>query len=603
MSEKTFIGASVPRAHGGGSPSRGINVGTAQGSGGRRHTPGSLSNYRRTQGAMAGLGGGNITAKSKTSFAETVSCKKEDIYKKLEELAVEIRCYVGQSGNLKTNIRDASFAALDRLAIKLRKRNEEGIEQWNEWVNRATSEIITCKGFKTELKRNIIDAQNEGRRVLKKYEDTRVKSAKDQRANTSPSPSRMAESGKNEKAAKNDNGKIPVSTEKQAHAKEGGDLSGGYETLDPAENSEIKEVSFGENTPTEKDIRLTRREVTVEEIPTYNTPATSMARTYLQQREKLAEKLQNTVGEELKALEGTQREGGIINCQPGTNLNKSENSTRPDHKRKEKTRSREDGRRSRIQRTNAINVNERVIKIKCEGENNFETLLKRIKTSNELSCEGIHRIRKSRGGDILMDIVDSQTAQKIAGKVRELEGVGDNVMIMGDTRRLVLKKVDPSLTEEQIKLEVEKEVGEAVRIVFMTRGIGETHTVCVELPSVLVGDLKNKEYMYIGWSRCQVTQFRENRKCYRCGRNGHVVLECKERDKCCYKCWGQDHLAKNCQNGRRRERRPAEEETESPAQSERVEMEKARQKTGNWAENILSQYDEIYGREARHGRG
>ncbi|XP_076301796.1 uncharacterized protein LOC143219874 [Lasioglossum baleicum] len=169
---------------------------------------------------------------------------------------------------------------------------------------------------------------------------------------------------------------------------------------------------------------------------------------------------------------------------------------------------------------------------------------------------GIETVRKSRGGDLLIELRKDTKSSDFEKIVKD--SLGDSQQ----TRRLVnrvtyeIKDIDPTLEKEELreelaaKLQIEKE---EVEIRSKRFGFGGTSTIIVALPAAIGEKLLEDKKIRIGYTSCRVKIATNVIRCFKCHDFGHVTYTCPEKNSTnhCRRCGSEGHSINECQNERK----------------------------------------------------
>jgi len=194
--------------------------------------------------------------------------------------------------------------------------------------------------------------------------------------------------------------------------------------------------------------------------------------------------------------------------------------------------------------------------IKPAAGHTYEETLLNIKKNVMLEDSGakVHRIRKTQGGSVLIELESIEDSGKLQEAVQAVTGPESNVRDMIPMLKLEIRDLDGVTNEREIREAVAKEIGiergdllPPVSI-FKTKGTTSQMAV-VELLEVDALRLAKKGRIQIGWASNRVRLRANARRCFRCLGYGHNQYVCKgpDRRKACLKCGVDGHKRSECQ--------------------------------------------------------
>jgi hypothetical protein len=168
----------------------------------------------------------------------------------------------------------------------------------------------------------------------------------------------------------------------------------------------------------------------------------------------------------------------------------------------------------------------------------------------------IVRMRKKGANEVIIDANSTSEAKRI---------VEDNDIIKCGLTASIIPKTSPKLIIRNIPRTMdEKEVTGAIynqnsigippeefktqlRIAFKTgRRDGDTYNLVIEVNPTLRKQLLDKESIYLGWSRCSITDFINVTRCYKCQSFGHIAKYCRSNEIICGHCAKAGHDTSLC---------------------------------------------------------
>lgn len=191
--------------------------------------------------------------------------------------------------------------------------------------------------------------------------------------------------------------------------------------------------------------------------------------------------------------------------------------------------------------------------LKTEGPK-YSEVLKTMRGDDQLKGLGadVRSIRRSRTGDMILELKKDATMKGSAYKVLAEKVLGDSVQIRALTPEMTLqlKNLD-EITEAGEVARAFKEQSEVVvttEAVRLRKGPAGTQVATIRLPLVDgIAALKVAK-LKVGWSVCPLSVFQQPDVCFRCFERGHKSWNCKgpDRSQLCRRCGEVGHKAKDC---------------------------------------------------------
>ncbi|CAD6243301.1 GSCOCG00013029001-RA-CDS, partial [Cotesia congregata] len=173
---------------------------------------------------------------------------------------------------------------------------------------------------------------------------------------------------------------------------------------------------------------------------------------------------------------------------------------------------------------------------------------------NEQVCNTVDKIRKTRDGDMLIEL-----SRKSTDKGQALQKTIQSILKViskSPQEQLEIRDIDDTTTKDDIRAALQEVAGDsfeipegAIKIRPAYRG---TQTALVTLPITTAQTvLGERGKIKIGWSNCRVRVVKRPQACFKCWHYGHVAAQCRsgiDRSKLCIKCGQTDHIAAKCPN-------------------------------------------------------
>lgn len=214
--------------------------------------------------------------------------------------------------------------------------------------------------------------------------------------------------------------------------------------------------------------------------------------------------------------------------------------------RKKKEEAKERAKRDKIPKSEAIVV-------KATENKTYADLFKQLKKQAGGRMDGIQTVRKSRGGDLIIEMERNVNGVGLENVVRETLGEGHKVRRMTPKIAYEVRDVDPTLEKEEVVAEIARELkietGE-IEVKTVRFGYGGTKIVIINLPSKITEDIEGVEKIRVGFTKCRIRRTQNLIRCFRCHDFGHMSYTCKlelQGREICRRCGGWDHQINGCQ--------------------------------------------------------
>lgn len=196
--------------------------------------------------------------------------------------------------------------------------------------------------------------------------------------------------------------------------------------------------------------------------------------------------------------------------------------------------------------------NEAVI-IKASENRTYADLFKQIKDKAGNRIEGIQTIRKSRGGDLVIEMEKGQEGGKLEQTVKEVLGEEHRIKRVAPRIFYEIRDVDPTLEREEIRSEIAREMkieASEVEIKTVRFSYGGTKIVIMTIPTSMLEKIGEENKIRIGYTTCRIKRTQNLVRCYRCHDFGHLSYNCKaelQGKELCRRCGKIGHQINGCE--------------------------------------------------------
>lgn len=193
------------------------------------------------------------------------------------------------------------------------------------------------------------------------------------------------------------------------------------------------------------------------------------------------------------------------------------------------------------------------IMVKTPGGKTFADLFKELKDGAGEKLKGIETIRRSRGGDLIIELEKRTDPMEFEKTVKETLGDTHSVRKLRPRVTFEIKGIDPTLTSEDIKSEIAREFGDTsgteVEIKTTRFGYGGTKNAIVVLTAEGAAVMDKERRIKIGLTYCKCGRAPDVVRCFRCHDFGHRSYECTTRNSVadiCRRCGAAGHRIDGC---------------------------------------------------------
>lgn len=190
--------------------------------------------------------------------------------------------------------------------------------------------------------------------------------------------------------------------------------------------------------------------------------------------------------------------------------------------------------------------------IKTTEKRSFADLFKQLKANPGENMNGIHTVRKSRGGDIVIEMEKGKNAGLLEKFAKET--LGEECLIRRMAPKVIyeIKDLDPTIEKEELQEELAHRLQrqkEEIQIKTIRYGYGGTKTAIVSVSSEVLEILGQENKLRIGFTNCRVKRTQNILRCFKCHAFGHLSYNCTldlKGKELCRRCGGLGHQINGC---------------------------------------------------------
>ena len=195
--------------------------------------------------------------------------------------------------------------------------------------------------------------------------------------------------------------------------------------------------------------------------------------------------------------------------------------------------------------------------IKATGDNKmfYADMLKELKTKGSSDDVGskVGKIRKTRDGNLLIELRKDSKLGEVSGAIRQ--SVWNQMLVrpMVLTVTIVLRDLEETTTEEEIRKAFIAALVEAtpdqVEVKALRAGPRGTKVALVVAPrAIATAKVLKSGKVRVSWVNAAAREKKLVIRCFKCLEFVHVAAECLNdiTEKVCYKCGDPGHLAAGC---------------------------------------------------------
>ncbi|XP_046424562.1 uncharacterized protein LOC124181884 [Neodiprion fabricii] len=189
--------------------------------------------------------------------------------------------------------------------------------------------------------------------------------------------------------------------------------------------------------------------------------------------------------------------------------------------------------------------------IKTEGEQNYAEVLKRVRGQVDPDKVGasITAVRRTRGGDVLLELKGSSGAQALKEAVVVALGGQAKVSTLEPTMTIEVRDLDEITTAEETRAALSSALKAPLEGEIRLRsGFRGTQTALTRIPQRTARKLLAIGKVKIGWTACRIRERIMVDRCHRCQGYGHHAVKCLGIDNfnACRRCGETGHKEKDC---------------------------------------------------------
>lgn len=191
--------------------------------------------------------------------------------------------------------------------------------------------------------------------------------------------------------------------------------------------------------------------------------------------------------------------------------------------------------------------------VKTTEKRTFADLFKTLKSEAGTKMEGIRMVRKSRGGDLIIEMEKGTKGAELENIVKNTLGEEHKVRRVAPKNFYEIKGIDPTLEREEIREELAKTLNinvDEVEMKTIRYGYGDTKIAIVTLPTKAEEIIKNEWKIKLGFTNCSIRKTQKLIRCFKCHDFGHLSYNCRlelNGKELCRRCGVTGHQINGCQ--------------------------------------------------------
>lgn len=195
--------------------------------------------------------------------------------------------------------------------------------------------------------------------------------------------------------------------------------------------------------------------------------------------------------------------------------------------------------------------------VRIEPGGSYLETYKAISGELKTHIKGVKGVRKTKTGQMLIEIGPEVKAEEVRNSVRKGLGEGVQVRVLQETMTLQLRGLDPIISKEEVATDMAEAGGidpADVTVQTLRPMKDGTQAAIVKIPARKVNGELRSGRIKIGLVICRARILPEITRCFRCHQNGHVGAECKNLEvgkSLCRRCGQEDHSMESCERSPR----------------------------------------------------
>ena len=179
----------------------------------------------------------------------------------------------------------------------------------------------------------------------------------------------------------------------------------------------------------------------------------------------------------------------------------------------------------------------------------------REKVKPEQTEAMIRSVRKTKNGDVLLELLNGEKKDQLCGAIKD--SLGDLATVVNLKQRITIEIRDlDSLTDKEEVAEAVKTASqlpnEEVKVHVTEANAREQRRAFVTMSAEASNNIRKLQRIKVGFISCRyrIRQRSNVKFCYRCLGPGHWQSDCKgpDRKDVCRKCGEKGHIKKDCKN-------------------------------------------------------
>ncbi|XP_076660711.1 uncharacterized protein LOC143364090 [Halictus rubicundus] len=167
--------------------------------------------------------------------------------------------------------------------------------------------------------------------------------------------------------------------------------------------------------------------------------------------------------------------------------------------------------------------------------------------------EGIQTVRKSRGGDLIIEMEKGREGVNLEKAVKEVLGEEHKIKRVAPKIFYEVRDIDPTLEREEVRNEIAKALqieNSEIEVKTVRFGYGGTKTAIITVPTGMLEKIGEENKVRVGYTACKMRRTQNLVRCFKCHDFGHLSYNCKleiQGKELCRRCGKVGHQINGCE--------------------------------------------------------